>query len=125
MLQRSRQYQSLEFSFILWHLICYALPLALHFFILLALSLSFSLFSQSMCVCLSQSLSLSFLFSFSLSLSLSLSFPPIHVLILYLSVIGMREQGLSLDKYASINVKVLVVANPANTNMLVLLKTDN
>ena len=36
---------------------------------------------------------------------------------------GMRAQGLSLDKYASRNVKVLVVANPANTNMLVLLKT--
>lgn len=35
----------------------------------------------------------------------------------------MREQGLSLEKYASRNVKVLVVANPANTNMLVLLKT--
>lgn len=35
----------------------------------------------------------------------------------------MREQGMSLDKYASKNVKVLVVANPANTNMLVLLKT--
>ena len=35
----------------------------------------------------------------------------------------MREQGLSLDKYASRDVKVLVVANPANTNMLVLLKT--
>ena len=35
----------------------------------------------------------------------------------------MRAQGLSLDKYASKNVKVLVVANPANTNMLVLLKT--
>ena len=35
----------------------------------------------------------------------------------------MREQGLSLEKYASKDVKVLVVANPANTNMLVLLKT--
>ena len=35
----------------------------------------------------------------------------------------MREQGLSLDRFASKNVKVLVVANPANTNMLVLLKT--
>lgn len=37
--------------------------------------------------------------------------------------LGMREQGLSLEKYASKDVKVLVVANPANTNMLVLLKT--
>ena len=38
-------------------------------------------------------------------------------------ITGMRAQGLSLDKYASRDVKVLVVANPANTNMLVLLKT--
>ena len=40
-----------------------------------------------------------------------------------MTLTGMRAQGLSLDKYASRNVKVLVVANPANTNMLVLLKT--
>ena len=36
---------------------------------------------------------------------------------------GMQLQGLSLEKYAKRDVKVLVVANPANTNMLVLLKT--
>lgn len=36
---------------------------------------------------------------------------------------GMQSQGLSLERYAKREVKVLVVANPANTNMLVLLKT--
>jgi malate dehydrogenase len=35
----------------------------------------------------------------------------------------MQSQGLSLEKYAKRDVKVLVVANPANTNMLVLLRT--
>lgn len=35
----------------------------------------------------------------------------------------MQLQGLSLERYAKRDVKVLVVANPANTNMLVLLKT--
>ncbi len=32
---------------------------------------------------------------------------------------GMRTQGMALEKYASRDVKVLVVANPANTNALV------
>ena len=71
MLQHSRQCKSLEFSFILWHLICYALPLASHFFILLALSLSsLSFLNQCVCVSLSLSPSLFFLVSHSLCLCL-------------------------------------------------------
>ena len=46
-----------------------------------------------------------------------------HILPFLSSPLGMREQGLSLDRFASKDCKVLVVANPANTNMLVLLKT--
>lgn len=32
----------------------------------------------------------------------------------------MKDHGQALDKYASRNCKVLVVANPANTNCLVV-----
>lgn len=36
---------------------------------------------------------------------------------------GMRDQAIALDTYASKDCKVLVVANPANTNCLVAIKT--
>jgi malate dehydrogenase len=36
---------------------------------------------------------------------------------------GMRDQATALDTYASKDCKVLVVANPANTNCLVCIKT--
>jgi malate dehydrogenase len=36
---------------------------------------------------------------------------------------GMRDQATALDSYASKDCKVLVVANPANTNCLVCIKT--
>ncbi len=35
---------------------------------------------------------------------------------------GMRTQGMALEQYASKDVKVLVVANPANTNALVAMQ---
>jgi len=36
---------------------------------------------------------------------------------------GMRHQGFALEQYASKDVKVLVVANPANTNALVAMQS--
>lgn len=39
------------------------------------------------------------------------------------NAVGMRDQALALDQYASRDCKVLVVANPANTNCLVAINT--